>query len=250
MDGFKLLVDTNVVIGLEDAQPVQASLAELVRLSSEHAVGLFVDGATYDDVARDKDEARRVVTLSKLAKFQRLRGVPVPGAKFQPRYAPRARVRALWGLSGWRGNERIADSIKKGPPGARAGGGCCSGSDRAPNFQGSAGRERNPVRGLAQLASLWLIACPASKLRHTCSDHCCRMGADCRELDGPLRPTARLSAIGTFATSTRATGARLKLCQAQAVGRFPAESYSLPIPSFPLQPLRPHNARTRARGIG
>src|SRR6266511_2224908 len=40
------------------------------------------------------------------------------------------------------------------------------------------------------------IACPASKLRHTCSDHCCRMGADCRELDGPLRPTARLSAIG------------------------------------------------------
>jgi hypothetical protein len=116
----------------------------------------------------------------------------------------RARVRALWGLSGWRGNERIADSIKKGPPGARAGGGCCSGSDRAPNFQGSAGRERNPVRGLAQLASLWLIACPASKLRHTCSDHCCRMGADCRELDGPLRPTARLSAIGTFARSTRA----------------------------------------------
>src|SRR6266487_6872238 len=104
----------------------------------------------------------------------------------------RARVRALWGLSGWRGNERIADSIKKGPPGARAGGGCCSGSDRAPNFQGYAGRERNPVRGLAQLASLWLIACPASKLRHTCSDHCCRMGADCRELDGPLRPTARL----------------------------------------------------------
>jgi hypothetical protein len=90
----------------------------------------------------------------------------------QPRYAPRARVRALWGLSGWRGNERIADSIKKGPPGAGAGGGCCSGSDRAPNFQGSAGRERNPVRGLAQLASLWLIACPASKLRHTCSDHC------------------------------------------------------------------------------
>ena len=74
----------------------------------------------------------------------------------QPPGDPRARVRALWGLSGCRGNERIADSIKKGPPGARAGGGCCSGSDRAPNFQGSAGRQRNPVRGLAQLASLWL----------------------------------------------------------------------------------------------
>src|SRR5664280_2161701 len=78
MDGFKLLIDTNVLIGLEDAQPVQASLAELVRLSSEYAVGLFVDGANYDDVARDRDDVRRSVTLSKLAKFQKLRGVPTP----------------------------------------------------------------------------------------------------------------------------------------------------------------------------
>ena len=78
MNGFKLLIDTNVVIGLEDAQPVQASLAELVRLSGEHGIGLFVDGANYDDVVRDKDERRRAVTLSKLAKFQQLRGIPLP----------------------------------------------------------------------------------------------------------------------------------------------------------------------------
>ena len=78
MSDFKLLIDTNVVIGLEDAQPVQASLAGLVRLSSEHSVGLFVDGANYDDVERDRDTTRRAVTLSKLAKFQRLRGVPIP----------------------------------------------------------------------------------------------------------------------------------------------------------------------------
>jgi hypothetical protein len=78
MNNFKLLINTNVVIGLEDPQPVRASLAELVRLSGEHSVGLFVDGANYDDVARDKDGARREVTLSKLAKFQKLRGAPVP----------------------------------------------------------------------------------------------------------------------------------------------------------------------------
>ena len=78
MNNFKFLIDTNVVIGLEDAQPVQSSLAELVRLSSEHAVGLFVDGANFDDVERDKDSARREVTLTKLAKFQKLRGVPLP----------------------------------------------------------------------------------------------------------------------------------------------------------------------------
>src|SRR5215468_2260632 len=78
MNGFKLLIDTNVVIGLEDARPVQASLAELVRLSGEHGIGLFVDGANYDDVARDENETRRAVTLSKLAKFQQLRGFPIP----------------------------------------------------------------------------------------------------------------------------------------------------------------------------
>jgi len=78
MNDFKLLIDTNVVIGLEDFQPVQLSLAELVRLSNEHAVGLFVDHANYEDVARDDNAARRLVTQSKLAKFQKLREFPVP----------------------------------------------------------------------------------------------------------------------------------------------------------------------------
>lgn len=77
MSDFKLLIDTNVVIGLEDAQPVQAKFAELVRLSSRHGVRLFVDGANYDDVGRDANVARRDITLSKLEKFERLRGVPL-----------------------------------------------------------------------------------------------------------------------------------------------------------------------------
>src|SRR4029077_699933 len=64
-------------------QPVQASLAELVRRSGEHGIGLFVDGANYDDVARDKDETRRLVTLSKLTKFQQLRGIPLPAESDQ-----------------------------------------------------------------------------------------------------------------------------------------------------------------------
>jgi hypothetical protein len=50
----------------------------LVRLSGEHGIGLFVDGANYDDVARDTDQKRRTITVSKLAKFQQLRDVPIP----------------------------------------------------------------------------------------------------------------------------------------------------------------------------
>jgi hypothetical protein len=57
MSGFKLLVDTNVIIGLEDPQPVQKSLADLVRIAAQYNVGLFVDGANYDDVSRDQDDA-------------------------------------------------------------------------------------------------------------------------------------------------------------------------------------------------
>lgn len=76
MAGFKLLIDTNVVIGLEDARPVSGSFAEIVRLCNEHKVGLFIDSATYDDVSRDRDASRRAITLSKLAKFQRLRVIP------------------------------------------------------------------------------------------------------------------------------------------------------------------------------
>jgi hypothetical protein len=78
MVGIKLLVDTNIVIALEDPQPVEASLAELVRLCNEHSVGIFVDEATYEDVYRDENIERRAITLSKLEKFQRLRGIPIP----------------------------------------------------------------------------------------------------------------------------------------------------------------------------
>lgn len=89
MSGFKVLIDTNVVIGLEDTKPVQASLAELARLSSQHGVGLFVEGANYDDVQRDRDVARRAITLSKLEKFQRLRGLPsAPEPELVHRFGP------------------------------------------------------------------------------------------------------------------------------------------------------------------
>jgi hypothetical protein len=76
MSYFKLLIDTHIVIGLEDPKPVEARLAEVSRLSNEHGVGLFVEGANYDDIARDRDEERRKVTLSKLEKFQKLARLP------------------------------------------------------------------------------------------------------------------------------------------------------------------------------
>jgi ribosomal protein S18 acetylase RimI-like enzyme len=89
MTGFKFLVDSNVIIGLEDAQPVAKSFATLSRKCSEYGVRLFVHGAIYDDVQRDRDVARRIVTLSKLDKFEALRGLaPAAEAALLAEFGP------------------------------------------------------------------------------------------------------------------------------------------------------------------
>lgn len=77
-NAFKFLIDTNVVIGLEDSSPADARLTELARKCSTHGVRLFVDSAVDDDIQRDRNAERRSVTLSKLARFERLEGTPYP----------------------------------------------------------------------------------------------------------------------------------------------------------------------------
>jgi len=59
MSAFKFLIDTNIVIGLEDNRPVDAGLTELTRRCSANSVRLFVDSAVDDDIKRDSDLAMR-----------------------------------------------------------------------------------------------------------------------------------------------------------------------------------------------
>lgn len=73
MSTSKLLIDTNVFIGLEDPKQVDPASAEIVRKCAEYSVGLFVHEAALRDIARDKDEARRKISLSKFDKFQRVK---------------------------------------------------------------------------------------------------------------------------------------------------------------------------------
>ena len=87
MSAFKFLIDTNIVIGLEDNRPVEAGLTDLTRRCSANGVRLFVDAAVDDDIQRDADLARRAVTLSKLDKFERLKGIAYPNdAELARRY--------------------------------------------------------------------------------------------------------------------------------------------------------------------
>jgi GNAT superfamily N-acetyltransferase/predicted nucleic acid-binding protein len=71
------LIDTNILIGLEDNHAVDPAYAEFSSLAAKHKVNVFVHEAARDDIARDKDVARRKISLSKIDKFQLLEKVKV-----------------------------------------------------------------------------------------------------------------------------------------------------------------------------
>ncbi len=76
MTGRKLLIDTNIFIGLEDQKEVAPELASMVQLCNQHGVHIFIHEAAIEDINRDKDAQRRKVSLSKLPKFEQIRGIP------------------------------------------------------------------------------------------------------------------------------------------------------------------------------
>jgi predicted nucleic acid-binding protein len=69
------LIDTNVIIGLEDNHAVQPAFAQLLSKASKHKVDVMVHEAARDDIQRDRNVTRRNISLSKLEKFQLLRKV-------------------------------------------------------------------------------------------------------------------------------------------------------------------------------
>ena len=69
------LIDTNVIIGLEDHHTVQPAFAALLSIAAKHKVDIMVHEAARDDIQRDRDITRRSISLSKLEKFQLLRKV-------------------------------------------------------------------------------------------------------------------------------------------------------------------------------
>lgn len=69
------LIDTNIIIGLEDNHTVNPAYALFSSLAAKHKVDVFVHSAARDDIAQDKNTKRRAISNSKLAKFQTLEKV-------------------------------------------------------------------------------------------------------------------------------------------------------------------------------
>ena len=78
MNERKLLIDTNVLIGLEDWRELQPALGKLQQLCSQYGQRLFVHEHATKDIARDRNLERRRITVSKLRKFERLAPAPMP----------------------------------------------------------------------------------------------------------------------------------------------------------------------------
>ncbi|MBO6718021.1 MAG: GNAT family N-acetyltransferase [Rhizobiaceae bacterium] len=66
------LIDTNVIIHLEDNKTVEPAFSAFTSLAAKHKVDVFVHEAARDDIRRDRDIRRRDISLSKLNKFQTL----------------------------------------------------------------------------------------------------------------------------------------------------------------------------------
>jgi hypothetical protein len=74
---MRFLLDTNILIPLEDSQiPLRDSLANFVRLSNQHGHQLVYHPASIDDILRDTNIDRRTKTLQRLKQYLRLEPRP------------------------------------------------------------------------------------------------------------------------------------------------------------------------------
>lgn len=67
------VIDTNILIGLEDNHTVGAAYSRFYALASTHKVDIFLHEAAKDDFARDKNAERRKISLSKIEKYRLLK---------------------------------------------------------------------------------------------------------------------------------------------------------------------------------
>lgn len=77
LNGVRILLDTNIVIPLEDSsQVLEESLSLLTRLAHDNGHQLIVHPASYDDINRDADIQRRTISMSRIRKYSVLQDAP------------------------------------------------------------------------------------------------------------------------------------------------------------------------------
>lgn len=79
---MRILIDTNILIPLEDTAGIlSAAYAELNRISQEQNHQIIVHPGSLEDLARDKNDVRKQILLSKADKYTILESPPTPDAQ-------------------------------------------------------------------------------------------------------------------------------------------------------------------------
>lgn len=78
---MRILVDTNVIIHLEDDHQLESAYSSFSRLASKNNT-LVVHPLSKDDIQRNGNSNRRMKTLSKMGKYPVLEQPPVPDGQF------------------------------------------------------------------------------------------------------------------------------------------------------------------------
>ena len=75
---MNILLDTNIIIPLEDTDRVlDASFAELRKLTAEQQHCLYIHPLQIDDINRDKNKERKNIVLSRLKQYSKIENPPV-----------------------------------------------------------------------------------------------------------------------------------------------------------------------------
>ena len=77
MDKIFFLIDTNIVIKLEDDQIVNKAFAKFHSLCNENFVVICIHPLSKKDIQNDKDEKRKEKTLSKIEKYKIIENIPI-----------------------------------------------------------------------------------------------------------------------------------------------------------------------------
>lgn len=78
MNEPKLLIDTNILIGLEDNREIDSGFSSLQQKCQSNGVQIWVHEASRKDIERDKNNPRKAIIISKIAKFPELSDIPLP----------------------------------------------------------------------------------------------------------------------------------------------------------------------------
>lgn len=89
MSKTRALIDTNVLIALEDPGQTDPVAAEFSRRCQIGGVSIYIHPATSADFARDRNHVRRSISTSRMDKFPLLASIPLPSkAILEERFGP------------------------------------------------------------------------------------------------------------------------------------------------------------------